>query len=87
MKMTQKQLALKLLQWHDGQNSALYAVGSCMLSDAEKKKSYFTLDHNHEEIIHHACLELYQVGKSPKSFSEEDVKETRLLAIELEEYI
>lgn len=37
----QKQLALALLDYHGGQNSALYAIGSCMLSDSENGRKYF----------------------------------------------
>jgi hypothetical protein len=36
----QKQLALHLLDWHGGQGSSLYAVGSCMLSAADKGEKY-----------------------------------------------
>ena len=36
----QKSLALSLLEWHGGQGSSLYAVGSCMLSTAERGEKY-----------------------------------------------
>ena len=38
--MNQKKLALDLLDYHGGQSSALYAVGSCMLSDSRKGIKY-----------------------------------------------
>jgi hypothetical protein len=46
MKTTsQKKLALSLLDWHGGQGSSLYAVGSCMLSDADKGVKYVPTNH------------------------------------------
>jgi hypothetical protein len=41
----QSKLALELLGYHGGQSSALYAVGSCMLSDANKGVEYNPLNH------------------------------------------
>jgi hypothetical protein len=35
-----KQLALDILEWHGGQGSSLYAVGSCMLAAAERGQKY-----------------------------------------------
>ena len=46
----QKNFALKLLDYHGGQFSALYAVGSCMLSDSEKGEKYNPANHRG-----HAC--------------------------------
>lgn len=41
----QKALALSLLDWHGGQGSALYAVGSCMLADADYATEYDPANH------------------------------------------
>lgn len=41
----QSKLALELLGYHGSQSSALYAVGSCMLSDANKGISYHPSNH------------------------------------------
>lgn len=41
----QKTLSLRLLEWHGGQGSALYAVGSCMLFDSEKGIRYTPANH------------------------------------------
>jgi len=41
----QKALALSLLDWHGGQSSALYAVGSCMLADANNATEYDPANH------------------------------------------
>lgn len=41
----QKQFALSLLNFHGGQNSGLYAVGSCMLSDSERGVKYNPANH------------------------------------------
>lgn len=40
MRLTQEVLANLLLEWHGGASSGLYAVGSCMLSDARKGIRY-----------------------------------------------
>lgn len=42
---TQHKLALALLDWHSGQSSPLYAVGSCMLSDSMKGRTYNPANH------------------------------------------
>lgn len=36
----QRELALALLDWHGGQSSALYAVGSCMLAACDRDEVY-----------------------------------------------
>jgi hypothetical protein len=41
----QKRLALSLLDWHGGQSSGLYAVGSCMLSDSNSGRQYDPANH------------------------------------------
>ncbi len=41
----QKQFALSLLEFHGGQNSGLYAVGSCMLADSECSVKYNPANH------------------------------------------
>jgi hypothetical protein len=46
---TQKKLALALLEWHGGQSSPLYAVGSCMLSDSDKGRLYDPKNHRGHE--------------------------------------
>jgi hypothetical protein len=45
----QKRLALALMDWHGGQASGLYAVGSCMLSGSYKGRRYVPT-----EILGHA---------------------------------
>ncbi len=41
----QEKLALTLLEWHGGGSSALYAVGSCMLADANNATEYDPSNH------------------------------------------
>lgn len=41
----QKRLAMSLLDWHGGQSSAVYAVGSCMLSDSQRGIVYDPANH------------------------------------------
>lgn len=61
----QIKFALKLLEWHGGQYSAVYAVGSCMLSDAQRGVAYTPANHRGhagtaEETgaLRRACFEL-----------------------------
>ncbi len=61
----QKGLALSLLDWHGGQSSAVYAVGSCMLSDSNGGKTYDPANHHgHADsetetgAVRRACFEL-----------------------------
>lgn len=42
---TQKSLALKILEWHSGQSSPTYAMGSCMLADSNAGRVYIPGNH------------------------------------------
>lgn len=42
---SQLKFALALMDFHGGQSSGLYAVGSCMLSDAQKGRRYAPGNH------------------------------------------
>lgn len=42
----QAELAERLLEWHGGQSSGLYAVGSCMLAEAERGRVYRPENHH-----------------------------------------
>lgn len=83
----QKQLALALLDYHGGQNSALYAIGSCMLSDSERAKKYEPKNHRgHSEAINRAILELRDMKKTanfPECVTPEMEKEAEKLAQKL----
>jgi len=84
----QKKLALALLDWHGGQSSGLYAVGSCMLSDAEKGQLYSTLLHQgHGSALLRAIRELRDLkrdAKHPECVTPKDEQECNTLADQLE---
>jgi hypothetical protein len=68
--MNQKDLALKLLDYHGGQSSALYAIGSCMLSDAERGKVYTPSNHHgHANAIQGAIDELRPFGPDQEALA------------------
>jgi len=89
----QKSLALSLLDWHGGQSSALYAVGSCMLSDAEYATEYRPERHRgHADTetesgaLSRAILELRNLRKNanhPECVTAKDEAECRDLADKL----
>lgn len=83
----QKQLSLSLLEWHGGQFSPLYAVGSCMLSDSEKGHKYNPANHRgHLEILPLAIRELKGM-KAGANFPEcVNQKECYKLAERLEKF-
>lgn len=86
----QKQLALKLLEWHGGQSSGLYAVGSCMLSDSDRGRKYETKNHNgHDKAIIWALSELRDMKKTanfPECVTPKMEKEAESLANRLEKF-
>lgn len=92
---TQKKLALSLLDWHGGQSSGLYAVGSCMLSDANDGREYVpALHRGHSEQPPHALRmaiselrDLKKDAKFPEFVSREDETECNTLADKLETYL
>ena len=66
----QSKLAASLLDWHGGQSSAVYAVGSCMLSDFHHEKAYDPANHRgHADsetetgAVRRACFELRGLRK------------------------
>lgn len=87
----QKKLSLSLLEWHGGQGSSLYAVGSCMLSDSERGMKYEPKNHHgHPEAIKRAILELRNVKKNaifPECLTPQMEKEAENLAVKLEKFI
>lgn len=61
----QKQFALSLLEFHGGGNSSLYAVGSCMLSAAERGDVYnFHNYGGHDKALPQAIQELRNLKKN-----------------------
>lgn len=61
---SQKKLALSLLDWHGGQSSAVYAIGSCMLSDSDNGVHYRTVNHHgHVTALTRAISELRNLKK------------------------
>lgn len=84
----QKKLALALLDFHGGQGSALYAVGSCMLSDAERGRGYIPSNHQgHVEAIRRASSELRNMkrdAKHPECVSAKDERAAGMLADKLD---
>jgi hypothetical protein len=95
----QKTLALHLLEWHGGQSSALYAVGSCMLSDADKGKCYAPANHRgHAEdqekdtcgALQSAITELRQMkarANFPEAVTPDMEKECTTLAKKLKTFL
>lgn len=86
----QKQFALSLLEYHGGQSSGLYAVGSCMLSDSEKGRKYSPSNHRgHDLAVKWAMNELLTMKKSanfPECVSSQMEKECNKLAKRLEKF-
>lgn len=93
----QKNFALKLLDYHGGQFSALYAVGSCMLSDSEKGAKYSPMNHRghacNDEFcgaVKNAIFELRGLKKYanfPECVKSSDEKQAEKLALRLEKLI
>lgn len=86
----QKKLALALLDWHGGQGSGLYAVGSCMLSDSYKGRTYDPANHHgHPEALRRAVSELRdwrKDAKHPECVTATMERETAALADKLEKF-
>jgi hypothetical protein len=101
--LAQRNLSLRLLEWHGGQSSALYAVGSCMLSDSDKGRAYEPVNHQgHAQhvdedpekdtagAVSNACFELRTLKRFanfPEAVSESDEKTCRQLADRLKSYL
>lgn len=87
----QKALSLSLLEWHGGQGSSLYAVGSCMLSDSDRGKVYSPANHRgHDVAIRRAVSELRDLrkdAKHPECVTPKDEKDAAALADRLELFI
>ena len=93
----QKQFALSLLEFHGGQNSGLYAVGSCMLSDGERGVKYNPANHRgHAEnaetcgALKNAIFELRGLKKYanfPECVKLSDEKRAEKLANRLEKLL
>ena len=89
----QKVLALSLLDWHGGQTSALYAVGSCMLSDSNNAREYDPANHRGHTgsetetgAVRRACFELRGLRKNanyPEAVTAKDEAECNALADKL----
>lgn len=63
----QKKLAARLLEWHGGMNSGLYAVGSCMLSASDRGMLYRTRNYRgHVEAFERALGELTNLKRNAK---------------------
>jgi hypothetical protein len=90
----QLKLANKLLQWHGGQSSALYAVGSCMLSDSYKGRPYDPAAHrghadtqDEHGAVWRAIRELRNLRKDanfPEAVTPQGETECNALAAKLE---
>ncbi len=88
----QKKLALQLLDWHGGMSSGLYAVGSCMLADAERGVTYkpqnctghvkYALPRALDELRN-----LKRDAKFPETVTPRDVRTCRRLAARLEKFV
>lgn len=87
----QKRLALKLLEWHSGMSSGVYAVGSCMLSDSENGIAYQALNHGgHCAAIHKAIGELRNLkarANYPECVTAKDERECNALADKLSLFV
>lgn len=93
----QKQFALSLLEFHGGQNSGLYAVGSCMLADSECGTKYNPANHRgHAEnaetcgAVKRAIFELRGLKKYanyPECVKLSDEKRAEKLANRLEKLL
>ena len=89
----QTKLADALLQWHGGQDSALYAVGSTMLHCSEQaRKIYRVWEHAGHETARvpskalEELRELRQRANYPEALTDDDVVEAKLLADSLEKF-
>lgn len=93
----QKKLALSLLDWHGGQSSALYAVGSCMLSDSDKLRAYNPAnyrghagDDETQGALERAIVELRTLkakANYPECVSAKDERECNALADKLSSFL
>lgn len=87
---SQKRLALALLEFHGGQSSGLYAVGSCMLSDSDKLRAYSPDNHHgHAEAIRRAVSELRDMKKDanfPECVTPRMERDANALADKLEKH-
>lgn len=88
---TQKLLALKLLDWHGGQGSSLYAVGSCMLSAADRGIKYDPANFGgHLDALPKAIKELENMKKwasFPECVTPKNETECLNLAKRLKKYL
>lgn len=78
---TDKELALALLEWHGGQGSAVYAVGSSMLA-AMNRDQYIP-----SELVQRAINELRHLKRDanfPEAVTERDEAECNDLAEKLQ---
>lgn len=90
---TQKKIALSLLDWHGGQFTGLYAVGSCMLANANDGRKYVpALHRGHSEqppyALRMAISELRDLkkdAKHPECVTAKDEQECNALADQLEQ--
>lgn len=96
---SQTKLALALLDWHGGQNTGLYAVGSCMLSDCYKNRTYDPKNHRGHApsekddncgALRSAIISLQKLkerAKYPEAVTAQDEKECNALAKKLRAYL
>lgn len=80
-----KRLALRLLEWHGGQSSGLYSVGSTLLADcmAGRKTNWKTLRPSVERAIYE-LRGLRKYANHPECVTEKDEAECNALASRLE---
>lgn len=89
----QKDLAERLLQWHGGQGSSLYAVGSTMLSLAHKGELYDP----RKQIGHYDGVKAFETAiaelrgmkrnaQHPNAVTPQDEKQCNDLAAQLEQF-
>jgi len=86
----QKEFALKLMDWHGGMSSGVYAVSSCMYSDATQGKVYEPKNHYGHEIAFNSAIseltQLKQRAKYPEAVTLNDVRECNQLATKLKKH-
>lgn len=83
----QRALAVSILNYHGGQWSAVYAVGSCMLADANYATVYSAVRNFHTEKLPEAIQELKQDSESKLHFNAKERTELKRLIQQLQAYL
>lgn len=77
-----------MLSYHGGQWSAVYAVGSCMLADANYATPYSPERHKgHQELLPDAIRELKQDSESKIHFNAKERTEIKRLVAQLSAFL